>query len=411
MKRHLYIFLILLIVLIAPSCSEQMTSPVLNLTKEENGRYGEAQTIVPGFLLSSFGPKWRSHTIDPNLPRAAIVQAGDIDGDNDMDIVATSFSAGKVVWYDNNPSTQKWDLSYTINDILPGASGVQIADIDNDGDLDVVAAGNEVHDVVWYKNEGGTPIQWTKFVIDDAVLANVVYVTDIDSDGDPDVLVAAWDGYGILLYENNNLTWTGPYAIGYLDGAVCLESYDMDGDYDLDIVATSLLESKVYWFENDPPNHSWYRRAIDKQLPEAFGLGVADMDNDGDPDVAATSLTRDDVIWYENNDLSWTKHIVDANLDGARYLSVLDIDADRDPDLVVTGYDADVVVWYRNDLPQDTVWTRNTIDGNLNGANYVSAADMNGDAHTDIIVTAWFENRVVWYENPLVGIASTTDFR
>ena len=45
MKHHLYIFLILLIVLITSGCSDQTTSPASSLAKEENGRYGEAQTI------------------------------------------------------------------------------------------------------------------------------------------------------------------------------------------------------------------------------------------------------------------------------------------------------------------------------------------------------------------------------
>jgi hypothetical protein len=360
---------------------------------------------ISGILPVVFGQHWRVHTIDDNLPGAATVDIGDIDGDNNMDIAATSFSTGKVVWYENDLPNQIQG-PHTIDDNLPGASGVQVADIDNDTKMDVVAAGYRACEVVWYKKkEVGTSIEWIKSIISDNVnSAQVVRVADVDNDEDADVVVTAIDADHIIWFENNNLSWT-KRIIGDLDGAVCLELHDMDGDLDLDIVATSFLEFKVFWFENNLTNHNWPRHTIDISFPGAWGVGVADMDSDSDPDVVATSLICDDVVWYENNlpDLPWEKHIIDENLDGARYLSIVDMDMDEDLDLVVTGYESDLIVTYENDLFR-TSWLKNTIDTNLNGANCVSTTDLNGDTYPDLIVTGWYANNIIWYENIIADI-------
>ena len=55
-----------------------------------------------------------------------------------------------MVWYANNGS-ESFTKS-TIDADLDGAFDASIADIDNDGDLDIAAVGQYADDVVWYAN-------------------------------------------------------------------------------------------------------------------------------------------------------------------------------------------------------------------------------------------------------------------
>src|SRR5690349_7213221 len=83
------------------------------------------------------------------------------------------------------------------------ASGVVGADVDRDGDTDVVAS--EYGDTVaWYENDGGSPPGFTKHVIDVAAQGpQSVAVADVDRDGDLDVFSANFNVEGITWYENS----------------------------------------------------------------------------------------------------------------------------------------------------------------------------------------------------------------
>ena len=65
--------------------------------------------------------------------------AADMDSDGDLDIVSGSYNDNTIAWYENdgaaNPSLQK-----QISNNAAGGFAVFAADIDNDGDLDIVSA-------------------------------------------------------------------------------------------------------------------------------------------------------------------------------------------------------------------------------------------------------------------------------
>jgi hypothetical protein len=55
-----------------------------------------------------------------------------------------------------------------------------------------VAGSGKDHQVVWWRNEGGFPIEWTKEIIQTGFRwAHWVEIADLDGDGRPDVLGAA----------------------------------------------------------------------------------------------------------------------------------------------------------------------------------------------------------------------------
>lgn len=75
-----------------------------------------------------------------------------------------------------------------------GPSSVCAADLDGDGDLDVLSASAEDDKIAWYRNEGSWEFDTQQVISTSANEASCVYAVDLDGDGDLDVLSASiWD--------------------------------------------------------------------------------------------------------------------------------------------------------------------------------------------------------------------------
>ena len=76
------------------------------------------------------------------------------------------------------------------------------ADVDGDGDTDVLGAAHWADDVVWWENTAGDGTAWTEHTVDDDLDGPYsIFTADVDGDGDTDVLGAV-DAEGIYWWEN-----------------------------------------------------------------------------------------------------------------------------------------------------------------------------------------------------------------
>ncbi|SVA87744.1 uncharacterized protein METZ01_LOCUS140598, partial [marine metagenome] len=167
------------------------------------------------------------------------VHVADMDGDGDLDIVSASQSDSTIAWYENdgaaNPSWSAADIATSAD----GALGVHVADMDGDGDLDIVSASLGDDTIAWYENNGAADPTWT--AADIATSADGAYdvkVADMDGDGDLDIVSASRYDSTIAWYENNGAadpTWTAANIATSAAGVSELHVADMDSDGDLDI--------------------------------------------------------------------------------------------------------------------------------------------------------------------------------
>ena len=247
-------------------------------------------------------------------------------------------------------------LTFTRNDIasLHGAAGAKAADIDGDGDLDVVAAGYEADNFVWYENTG---TDWSTTVIASRIdHAHGVDTADFDGDGDLDVLAIAATGGGLIRWYANPGTgsWSATTITTSFTQVNAIQTVDMDDDGDPDVLATCGNGDQIAWYRNDDKGTSWTQVIIARVVDRPFSPSAVDMDGDGDLDVLVAITNEDEVAWFENADGAatlWTRHVIDPASDGAHDVHATDMDGDGDLDLVAVAKYGSEVAWYERGTP------------------------------------------------------------
>jgi hypothetical protein len=305
------------------------------------------------------------------------------------------------------PLTQVSWNHHIIHDNTHGTASIYACDVDNDNDIDVLGAVLEDNQIVWWRNDGGYPIAWTKFVIAyNFFQPYSVYAADFDDDGDQDVVGAAGTGDQIAWWRNDGgdtIQWT-KYTIrnGY-DFAHEVYAHDLDEDGDMDVLAASTDLNLISWWRNDGGNPvQWTEQTIGANFQGAKSVRVGDLDDDGDNDVAGACLYGDDIAWWRNDGgdpIQWTQFIIHGFFDGAHRVQVVDIDEDQDLDILAVAYLGNEIDWFRNNGGNPLTWTRLTIGTGFAGACIAQAADIDGDGDLDVAGTAQLSHEVAWWRN------------
>ena len=129
--------------------------------------------------------------------------AADMDGDGDIDILSASETDDKIAWYENDGAADPTFAYASVATTADEASDIQVADVDGDGDLDIISASEADDTIAWYINDGAKDPMWT--AVDIATTADGamnVDVGDIDGDGDLDIVSASIYDNTIAWYEN-----------------------------------------------------------------------------------------------------------------------------------------------------------------------------------------------------------------
>ena len=298
-------------------------------------------------------------------------------------------------------------IQHPIDNSFNGACSVSAYDLDGDGDLDVLAAGNSGNQIAWWRAERDTAITFSKFVIE-AAATGIIYVdaVDIDGDNDLDVLGASWQGNEVALWKNlggDPISWEKVLIDDNITQAHEVHGAYVDVDTLIDIIVASGGDHRIQWYRNTGGNPIvWEKKIVDNQFNGARSVASFDINGDGYNDLIGAALNANQIsIWFNSgtNPVQWTKQIVDNTIGGAHWVHIVDLDKDNDADIVAAGAIPGVIAWWRNDGGNPIQWTRQIISNSFAGALSVAAADLDLDDDIDVFSAATNANKISWWEN------------
>jgi hypothetical protein len=351
--------------------------------------------------------RFTEHIIDNDFDANSIFPC-DIDNDGDQDVLATGIDGGIALWRNDGGYPVQW-TKLAIDEDFYGAITVYAIDIDDDGDLDVLGGSWYNHEIACWRNDGGDPLILTRYYIDQNFRnCHEVYAGDIDGDGDIDIIGASMYDNDIAWWRNdggNPTIWTKFIICDNCQSVRSANAADIDGDSDLDIIGGCFSSNKVIWLRNDGGDPiSWTEFEVTHSFAGAHKVLARDLDNDGDPDIVGAGYQAAQIAWWRNDGgdpIIWTMQIIASHFYGAVMVHTADFDNDNNEDVIGAGDTINDVAWWRNNGDIPISWVRYAIDDNYQGAWPVSAADIDNDGDIDALSGSNVITRLSWWENDL----------
>jgi ankyrin repeat protein len=297
----------------------------------------------------------------------------DLDADNDLDAV---FSCGQV-WLNDGRGV----FSLKKDNMVHRGHGVDLGDVDNDGDADIVIAG--LSNLMYFNDGKANFNKAGQMFGDSASGAFHVLLTDFDVDGDLD-LAAYYAGDSTLTYVNNGL---GEFTLSdkKLPGK---DACDLDGDGDVDFFVRKRGEGYKVMLNEGDGNFTENWSMPDSTIDYGF-VSFGDIDKDGDTDVFVTNGGNDDI--YPSsvflNSGGGQFELSDMTLPRSRWGNVTfgDLNQDGWPDALVCNFTLPSYVLINNGAG---ILNDVGLRWGGSGGNMISAiGDLDGDGDLDLFIS------------------------
>lgn len=414
---------------------------------------------------------WREHLIDSETVNGGVpirggdgLAAADINQDGIEDFVSVHEDSNHLRIAFGTSSVDKWELiSIASGDQVGAIEDVAIGDINGDGWLDLIAACEEAH-LIYFQNPAENAVQadWPRLIPEITQGRGSwlrVFIADMDQDGRLDVLAPNKGSSDIIDPASGNRTALSTSLFTITGDPLVQSSWreqslsyevvpntampvDIDNDGDLDVLAAARIDEKVSILENlkiGDEGIEVFKHPIEivpgfdvptgwKGKSSAFQSVFSDLDGDGRKDLVV-SVTE--TVQYEGETLmlpmiGWLRQpgtlgqpwdyfrIGDTLPDMIVGIALADIDGDGDEDIVTGGYsglniieggysgasrdedDARVtpastvgrLAWFENTGQPKQRWKRHDISRRIRGMyDGFIARDLDSDGDLDLIAT------------------------
>lgn len=341
----------------------------------------------------------------------------DIDGDGFNDVVYVNTLA---YWVRNLDGNGNFGEPITLSTTTFRTFGLQVIDIDNDGDLDIVhcrLTSSPSYRIEVFRNNGDGTFAPPELIKTSSVVQRFT-LTDISGDNLPDLV---YETQSAVSYYQQNSDGTFPSTATEYMGSTSnhmssgilnmgnIKGGDIDGDGDIDIVNIYQNGSarSIRWFRND--NNVFANSQTLINIPsdngsssnDYFTLRLADLDNDGKIDIITQNSFTNSITWYKN--------LGEATFDSAQVISdsvmnnkdvfIADINGDNNLDVVTADFTNSLIKWFDNTDGDALSFEEHTIDGYISMAYLSDIGDIDGDGIRDALISSSNTEKLVWLRN------------
>lgn len=274
-----------------------------------------------------------------------------------------------------------------------------VADVDADGDPDLITRSNSIHTVLLGRNDGEGNFT-------EEVLANGLYfraMLDFDGDGRPEMLAVD------SITQNLELHWLTPEGTLsdsalfvtpplYAPTQSFLNDMNQDGYMDFILTFYNGTETHLVWMKNNGFNQFNYVPLEDFPAPQ-IQVSLADLNHDGFTDICVASYWQNRFGWYPGDGTGFVGDFIDLQTGmnpaiqnvvnfSSNGLLPADFDGDGDEDLICWSEDQQKIIYMPNAGGGDFPEVRLVSDTLLPFSfyNFLKIADADGDQDLDILV-------------------------
>lgn len=198
------------------------------------------QYDIPLVLLNNgSNSSWTIKSLDEGLNYSDYIAFGDLTSNSKLDLVAIGGNRLKI---------NHTELTFNTGN----SHFLSLADIDNDGAVDIIANKSYDKGIAWLQYKNGT---LTENIIKSTVGADFIWaleVADFDEDGDNDIIVGYWTNNSSSFFINDGNGSFSPqnFSLSGVENDKCLVSGDINNDGKLDIIVSNAGIHRVYWYQN-----------------------------------------------------------------------------------------------------------------------------------------------------------------
>jgi hypothetical protein len=319
----------------------------------------------------------------------ADAQLADLDKDGDLDIVsATSIGSDSVsIWLNDSLSSTslalRRDARLKSRDANPTTRHILLGDLNSDGSIDILAVNETANNEIWFNNGQG---QFNESLALPKVASTEKHTNaalgDLDGDGDLDIVAIDSAGNGntsVWLQDRGQFSPTSQSLRDGLDAAIG----DLDGDGDLDVVIATESKGVTIWINQGNGTFFDLNKKIDvKTTINAITLG--DLDGDSDLDIV---LGKDgpNQVWVNDGISNFSLVEAQDVLDDAATQEVIlaDFNADNALDILFANSNRGNSIWI-NDGDAHFTRSRNLIG--IDNTPSAAVGDINNNGTLDVIL-------------------------
>ncbi len=275
--------------------------------------YAIYNTMNNGPFGASRGGDWSGLvTIANGFGASRALAVVDINQDGNNDIVAINSITDRVSWLDNDGFWTEQIIPTT----LINPTSLAVGDIDGNGSIDIMI-GSTSTTALWLSNDLGDGTAWTQSSGIGATVPFEIDLADMDQDGDLDLVNTSAFPQPVSWYENrvSGTVWdrhNTPYSSAATPSKITATDFDRDGDIDILLIDSAGELTLIEY--SDPSLEEWTPMSLASGLSGPLDFAVFDADKDGDYDLLTPSTSADEFLYMENRGGQYSLSAIGAPL-------------------------------------------------------------------------------------------------